>query len=193
MNWGFYLQSDDCFAAGLFMSELNSNPPPEAESVTIIQLREAIAQDSSSRRATETALRASENLFRSVWENSVDGMRLTDEVGNIVAVNGAFCKLVGLPAAQLEGQTFTVIYSVEADKPTMLQNHRRHFTEASLQHRRERNYPLHDGREVRLEITDSFVVSSGKPRLLLSLFRDITAHKKLEDQLRQSQKMEAIG
>ena len=53
-------------------------------------------RDITERRAAETALQSSETLFRSVWENSVDGMRLTDENGVIVAVNDAFCKLVGL-------------------------------------------------------------------------------------------------
>ena len=38
-------------------------------------------RDITERRAAEMALRSSETLFRSVWENSVDGMRLTDENG----------------------------------------------------------------------------------------------------------------
>jgi len=46
---------------------------------------------------------------------------------------------------------------------------------------------------VTFEITDSYVKTGGQPRLLLSLFRDVTRHKRLEEQYRQSQKMEAIG
>ena len=41
-------------------------------------------RDVSERKRAESALRSSEMLFFSVWENSVDGMRLTDGEGNIV-------------------------------------------------------------------------------------------------------------
>src|ERR1043166_3471436 len=69
----------------------------------------------------EQALRSSEMLFHSVWENSVDGMRLTDEDGNIVAVNEAFCRLVGLPRHELEGAPFTVIYAESENPERILQ------------------------------------------------------------------------
>ncbi len=150
-------------------------------------------RDISERHAAEIALRSSETLFRSVWENSVDGMRLTDEKGNIVAVNNAFCRLVGLPPEQLEDKPFWVIYSVETDCAKMLAQHRQHFLVGSLEDRREGEFRLHDGRSVFFDTTNFYVKSGGKPRLLLSLFRDITTNKRLEEQLRQSQKMEAIG
>ncbi len=150
-------------------------------------------RDITERLAVETARRSSETLFRSVWDNSADGMRLTDENGIIVAVNEAFSQLVGLPTRQLEGRPLTVIYDARADWEKMLEGHRESFKSGKHQGKRAKDYLLHDGRSVVFEITDSYVELGGKPRLLLSLFRNVTEQKKLEEQLRQSQKMEAIG
>src|SRR5258708_22470913 len=49
------------------------------------------------------------------------------------------------------------------------------------------------GKTADLEGTNSFVESGGQRPLLLGLYRDVTEHKRLEEQLRQSQKMDAIG
>lgn len=150
-------------------------------------------RDLTERRAAEAALRSSETLFRSVWENSVDGMRLTDQNGGIVAVNDAYCQLVGLSHGQLEGKAFTVVFSPAANWEQLLLAHREQFASGRLPDKYTREYVLHDNRQVVLEVADSFVESGGKPRLLLSLFRDVTNQKRLEEQFRQSQKMEAIG
>ena len=150
-------------------------------------------RDITERHAAETALRSSETLFRSVWENSVDGMRLTDENGFIVAVNDAFGKMVGLKLDELEGKLFTTIYGGTEDAAMMLKQHQSQFREHKVENKIERVFRLRDGREAVFEIADSFVELSGKPLLLLSLFRDVTLHRRLEEQLRQSQKMEAIG
>jgi len=150
-------------------------------------------RDISERRAAETAVQSSEMLFRSVWENSVDGMRLTDENGVVIAVNNAYCKLFGMKAEQLEDKPFTIVYA-ESEKPqAMLKRHHEHFRARAVGRKIQRQFNLHNGQAAALEITDSFIELRGHPLLLFSLFRDVTTQRRLEEQLRQSQKMEAIG
>jgi PAS domain S-box-containing protein len=150
-------------------------------------------RDITDRRAAETALQSSEVLFRSVWENSVDGMRLTDENGVIIAVNEAYCKLVGMKPGELEGKSFTTVYAESENRAEIFTRHQEYFIERVTERKTQHQYTLHNGHAVNLEITDSFVEVKGRPLLLLSMFRDVTTQRRLEEQLRQSQKMEAIG
>ena len=150
-------------------------------------------RDMTDRKLAEAALRSSEMLFHSVWENSADGMRLTDEEGTIVAVNEAFCTLVGRPREELEGKAFTVIYADSVPRPDMLEQYRQRFRDKVVEQQVERRVTLHNSKVVTFEETSSFVELRGQPSLLLGLFRDITEQRRLEEQLRQSQKMEAIG
>ena len=150
-------------------------------------------RDISERKQAEEALKGSEIRFHSVWENSVDGMRLTDEDGIIVAVNQPFCKLVGMEREELEGQPFTVIYAEGEQPGQKLAIYRQRFQERAIEQRIERKLTFKNGKTVELEGANSFVESRGQRTLLLGLFRDITEHKRLEEQLRHSQKMDAIG
>ena len=152
-----------------------------------------MANDITERKLAEAALRSSEMLFHSVWENSVDGMRLTDEQGNIVAVNQAFCNLVGMCREELEGNPFTVIVADSEQRQKQLDHYRQRFLERVVERPVERRLTLRNGNVVTFEDTTSFVELRGQPSLLLGLFRDVTGQKRLEDQLRQSQKMDAIG
>ncbi len=150
-------------------------------------------RDITERHEAEAALQSSETLFRSVWQNSVTGLRLANEQGAMVAVNDAFCRLVGMEAQALEGQPLTIIYAASEDQEQILEQHREAFLARDVNRKPERRYVLHNGNAVTLEIIDSFIQLHERPLLMLSLFRDVTTQRQLEEQLRQSQKMEAIG
>lgn len=151
------------------------------------------ARERAQRKHAEAALRSSEQLFHSVWENSVDGMRLTDENGIVVAVNSAFCKWVAMSREELEGRPFTVIYA-DSEKPEqILENYRRNFRDRFVERQVERRLTLRNGRGIVLEESNCFVELRSQTPLLLGLFRDVTPEKRLEEELRQSQKLEGIG
>ena len=150
-------------------------------------------RDITERREAEAALQSSETLFRSVWQNSVTGLRLVNEEGIIIAVNDAFCRLVGMEAQALEGRRLRRFTPSPEDREKILEQHRESFLARTVQRKPERQYVLHNGKAVTLEIIDSFIQLHERPLLMLSLFRDVTTQRQLEEQLRQSQKMEAIG
>jgi PAS domain S-box-containing protein len=141
----------------------------------------------------EQALKGSEMRFHSVWENSVDGMRLTDETGTIVAVNQAFCDLVGMKRQDLEGMPFTVTYAEGENRAGKLASYQQRFKQRKIEKRIERRLTFRSGKTVDLEGVNSFFESRGQKPLLLCLLRDITEQKRLGEQLRHSQKMDAIG
>jgi len=145
---------------------------------------EGMVEDITARREAEEKLRLSETRFRSVWDNTFDGMRLTEESGIIVAVNPSFCNTVGLEPGELIGTLFHSIYSDSRDKKDLMERYMDRFQNHRTDAQVERRVTFRTGRTVDLELSNSFIESTEGRVLLLSVFRDITKRKRAEERER---------
>ncbi|HOP49648.1 MAG TPA: PAS domain S-box protein [Ignavibacteriales bacterium] len=121
-------------------------------------------------------LRDSELLFRTIWDNSADGMRLTDARGYIVDVNEAFCKITGIPKNELLGKLFEDIYDNEDNRRNeSLKRYCERFAKREIKNLFDVKVKFKSGKELFLEISNSFITHPNGETLLLSIFRDVTA------------------
>jgi PAS domain S-box-containing protein len=147
---------------------------------------EGMVEDITARKEAEEKLRFSEMRFRSIWQKSFEGMRLTDEQGIMLAVNPAFCQIVGLPADQLVGRPFTAIYSPSVDVADMMQKYQKRFADKKIDPLLERHVIFRSGKTVDVELSNSFIEMEEGRSLLLSLVRDVTVRKLAEERERKA-------
>lgn len=156
----------------------------------------AFTRDITERKAAEAARRASEERYHTIFTASVDGLALCTPDGRVMDANPAFCRLFGATREDLlAAESFQFVHP---DSKT----HCWQFFEAasagqSLQS--EAHARRKDGSFFEAEVHGVPVHYGNAPHLLL-IMRDITERKQaetaraqLEAQLRQAQKMEAIG
>lgn len=156
--------------------------------------------DINDRKIAEEALRTSEANYRAIFDAANDAIIVHDiETGEILDVNRRMCELYGYTRDESlcmkRGLTGSgeVTWSEEVSGERMV---KAVGGETRLFEERARSK---DGREFWVEVSLKRAVIGGKERLL-EVVRDISARKRaeaerdrLEDQLRQSHKMEAVG
>ncbi len=98
------------------------------------------------------------------WENSSDAMRITDSAGTIVAVNDAYCHLVGKQRGELVGELFTIVYDHSIDPATLVEKYCRRFKERSVEPFMGRQVHLANNKEAYVEASNSFIKGSKQAR-----------------------------
>jgi two-component sensor histidine kinase len=91
----------------------------------------------------------------------------------------------------LIGQPLYIIYKKETQEEVFRQYKNNHLSE-SLQVRIEREIELWNGEIIDVELSNSFIRLSDNNRVVLSIFRDITERKKMEEQLIQAIKEKEV-
>jgi PAS domain S-box-containing protein len=150
--------------------------------------------DVTERRRAELALRESEARFRLMVEGSEQVFfYIHDRGGCFEYVSPSVRAVLGYGPEELIGQTHDWLIPAEVSGAEV-----RERTEGALasgvsgppytivnRHR--------DGRLVTLEVTESPLIDGGRVVGVQGFARDVTQRRQLEDELRQAQKMEAIG
>ncbi len=145
-------------------------------------------------KQAEEALRVSEARYRRLFETAQDGILILDsQSGLIVDVNPFLINLLDYPREEFIGKTLWDIgpfRNIEASKAAFRELQEKEYI-------RYENLPLEarSGRRVNVEFVSNVYGVDGR-RVIQCNIRDITARKFAEgvdERLRQSQKMEAVG
>lgn len=151
------------------------------------------AQDITERKQAEQALRDSEHKFRMIVQNSRDIIYTLSAQGELLFVSPAISPLLGYDAAELIGRPFRSILhpeDVAACEEAFQRSIREGVRIPGFEYR-----VRHAGGEWRWHNSTGGAVHDARGNLLhfQGIARDITDQRKLEEQLRQAQKMESVG
>lgn len=164
----------------------------------------SILRDITKRKRTEEELKHSEEKYRTILENMEEGLYELDLSGRVTFVNDAYCKMLGYPRDELLGmqywkeklkkafpevadKVFKIVNSVyKTGKSANIEKHK--------VIRKDGSFGIH-------ELSVSLLRDKeGNPIGFRGIVRDATEQywaekekKKIEAQLQQMQKMEAIG
>ncbi|MGB8644707.1 MAG: PAS domain S-box protein [Anaerolineae bacterium] len=167
----------------------------EKRDAALSQANQKLVLKIAEQKQVETALRESEDKFRSVIEQSSDGLCLTDMNGIVVEWNGGMEQITGIPRTLALGRPLWDIQfqlAVEEVKQTPgLYERIRAVVIETLADRSglpgvptEKEIQRPDGTRRLLQIL-SWPIQTGKGVLYCSRMRDITASKQAENILRQ--------
>jgi len=145
-------------------------------------------------------LRVSEERFRSIFEQVDFGVVLASLDGRVSTVNPAFARLLGYTCEELQGKHFAEI-SHPQDAATIKERLQALLEGETGQISLERRYLRKSGESVWCTTSISLLHdAAGRPAYFLGMVQDIDERKKseeergrLQQQLFQAQKMEALG
>jgi len=136
--------------------------------------------DITERHRTEQALLKSEALFRSIWEASRHPMVLTDRSGTILKGNEAFSAMVGVDA--VGGLNIASLFLAE-DQDAMGAYYSAHYASPGAETCLDREFRFANGHFGAFDVSFTMVDLPGRSSQLLSIYSDVTARKRVADEL----------
>jgi two-component system cell cycle sensor histidine kinase/response regulator CckA len=143
--------------------------------------------DASDSHPPDQALRESHRLLSAIFEGTQDALWFKDVQGRYLLINGAGARWLGKSASEVIGKTDVELLSPRLAR-AILESDRR-----ILDSEQAETFEVSNSVRTYLTTKEVYRDASGQVLGLIGSSRDITQHKRLEEQLQKAQKMEAIG
>ena len=143
-----------------------------------------IYEDVTERMQAEQSVRESEEKYRSLFDDSIDGIFMNEVDGTLIDANQSFLDLFGYTKDEMFGTSVIELYANPED--------RKRFRHAIEKNGSVKDYPLRlvkkDGTKIDCQLTGT--VRKALEGTILGyrgIIKDITDRKRIEDELRQSE------
>jgi len=157
-----------------------------------------VVKDISERKRAEEKLRESEERFRDLFENATDLIQIVSPEGRLLYVNRSWRETLGYSEEEIREMSLPDIIDPACDEHCK-STFGRILSEGAVENI-QTVFIAKDGKRVFLEGSGQCKYEEGEPGTVRCMFRDVTFRKtaeedraRLEAQLLQAQKMEAVG
>ncbi|MEI7810922.1 MAG: PAS domain S-box protein [Ignavibacteria bacterium] len=146
-----------------------------------------VGRDITDRVKANKALRESEKLFRTTFENATTGICLVSLEGKFIRVNSMFCAFTGYTANELTSMEFIDI-TYEEDKSASIELLHRLISGDTENSSFEKRYICKDGQIIWAFVSVAIIWNEAKqPQYFVTHIQDITLSKEAADLLRKNE------
>ncbi len=179
-EWEHQRKSGECFPVEVTLAQIEIDAKKQLYCVW---------RDISERKQQQALLEASRARFQTLFESSTDGIFILNMQGRFIDINRTAHERLGYTKEEMMLMKLT-----ELDPPEFAAKVPERIAQIHLQGMAtfETAHYRKDGSIMPVEINARILELNGE-KVFFSVIRDISERKQFEEQLRQAQKMEAIG
>lgn len=151
-----------------------------------------ISRDVTVRKRFEEELKNAYEFLENVMQSTTNAICVIDLEGQIILVNQRCLQMTGCTGDELVGKPFSAFFPQELLSHTQ-ELFKSIVTDGKIVSEQELEITRKDGKRIILSVSGVPLYRQGKITSLVGTAEDITERKRLEEQLRHAQKMEALG